>query len=57
MLDLPFSRGTLQSALQNLVQRKRERDERDEICAAHDLAPVFEAALVLDWNDLKQVQT
>jgi hypothetical protein len=53
MLDLPLGKGTLQSALQDLVRRKRERDERDEICAAHDLAPVFEAALGLDWKDLK----
>lgn len=45
MLDLPLSKGTLKSALQKLVQQKRERDEGDEICAVHGLAPVFKAAL------------
>ena len=53
MLDLPLGKGTLQSALQDLVRRKRERNEGDEICATHDLAPVLEAALGLDWKDLK----
>jgi hypothetical protein len=51
MLNLPLGKGTLQSALQDLVRRKRERNEGDEICVTHDLALVFEAALGFDWKD------
>ena len=53
LLNHLLGKGTLQSALQDLVRRKRERNEGDEICAMHDLALVFEAALRLDWKDLK----
>lgn len=36
-----------------LAQRKLTRERQNEICAAHDISPLFEAAFGLDWSQLK----
>ena len=53
LLDLPTRDGTLLKTLQRLV------DKRDSgvICAAHDLAPIFEGQLGVKWDNLEPKAT
>jgi len=52
ILQLPMGKSTVRDELRNLARRKIER-EQDEICASHDLSPLFEATFGLDWKELK----
>lgn len=45
--------STVKDELENIARRKVEREQQNEICASHDLSPIFEAAFGLDWKDLK----
>ena len=53
LLSLPVGRGDLDYELKALILRKMERNEGDELCASHDLAPLYEAALGLSWEKIK----
>jgi hypothetical protein len=53
ILELPVGNGNLKSELEKLAKRKMDRDEGEELCASHDLSPLYEVALGLDWKKLK----
>lgn len=53
ILELPVGSGTLKSELEKLSKRKMDRGEGEELCASHDLPPLYEVALGLDWKKLK----
>jgi hypothetical protein len=53
ILELPVGNGTLKSELEKLSKRKMDRGEGEEICVSHDLSPLYEVALGLDWKKLK----
>jgi hypothetical protein len=53
ILGLPVGNGTLKSELEKLSKRKMDRGEGEELCASHDLSPLYEVALGLDWKKLK----
>ena len=44
ILTLPVGDGSLNDKLAELVERKKERGQLDELCASHDLAPIFQYA-------------
>lgn len=46
LLDLPNQNGTLRSDLRSLSNKRMG----SEICAAHDLSPIFENALAVKWD-------
>ncbi|KAF4225527.1 hypothetical protein CNMCM6457_008154 [Aspergillus fumigatiaffinis] len=54
VLSLPMPPSTLQGHLNDLVQKKAERGQEQEFCAAHDLAPIFLRAFGMDWEVLKR---
>ena len=43
----------MKSELDKLSKRKMDRGEGEELCASNDLSPLYEVALGLDWNQLK----
>ena len=49
ILQLPVFVGTLLTALENLSKKR----SGSTICASHDLAPIFEAALGVAWDKSK----
>jgi hypothetical protein len=53
ILSIPMGSGTVQDELERIKRRKAERGEGDEICASHDLAPIFAMALNLEWQAIK----
>src|SRR5437762_2853056 len=53
ILVLPLGNSTLKSELEKLSKRKMDRGEGEELCALHDLSPLYEVALGLDWKKLK----
>ncbi|KAH7305620.1 hypothetical protein BKA65DRAFT_601946 [Rhexocercosporidium sp. MPI-PUGE-AT-0058] len=57
ILALPMGDVTVKDKLEQLAQRKITREQQNEICAAHDLSPLFEAALGLDWDSVKLEMT
>ncbi|KAL8719744.1 MAG: hypothetical protein Q9225_003288 [Loekoesia sp. 1 TL-2023] len=50
---LPVGDDTLEGKLNKLWEKKTAQGELDEICASHDLAPLFGAAFGIDWKNLK----
>lgn len=40
--------------LEMLMQRRTEDNQAKEICTSHDLAPIFETALEIDWEKSKK---
>lgn len=54
ILALPMGNANLGIELDNLVQKKAENNEANEICASHDLAPLFGAAFGIDWKNFKK---
>lgn len=50
---MPFAKSTVGEELVKIAQRKLTRENQNEMCAAHDLSPLFEAAFGLDWEQLK----
>jgi hypothetical protein len=54
ILALPMPPSTLQGHLDDLVQKKAERGQEQEFCAAHDLAPILLRAFGMDWEVLKR---
>lgn len=57
ILTIPMGTVTVKDKLDQLAQRKVSREQQNEICAAHDLSPLFEAALGLDWSSVKEEMT
>jgi hypothetical protein len=53
ILQIPVGNSSVKEELEKLSRRKVEREQQNEICAAHDLAPLFEIAFGLDWTTLK----
>lgn len=53
ILALPLQPGTLTNHLDNLMDRKAERGQSEELCASHDLAPIFLRAFGLSWDVIK----
>ncbi|CZT03506.1 uncharacterized protein RAG0_10230 [Rhynchosporium agropyri] len=53
ILALPMGMVTVKDKLDQLTDRKVTRENQNEICAAHDLAPLFEAALGIQWDIVK----
>jgi hypothetical protein len=53
ILQLPAGSGSLDYALKDLLQRKAERGEGEELCSSHDLAPIYEAAFGYSWKTIK----
>jgi hypothetical protein len=53
ILQMPFAKSTVGEELVKIAQRKLTRENQNELCAAHDLSPLFEAAFDLDWEQLK----
>lgn len=51
MLALPVGDESLGEKLRSLVERKKERDQLDELCASHDLAPIFQYALDIKYDE------
>jgi len=49
ILTIPTKNGTLQDDL-NLLAAKRSEGE---VCAAHDLSPLYEAALGVEWDKIR----
>ncbi|KAG5292683.1 hypothetical protein I7I48_04843 [Histoplasma ohiense] len=54
ILKLPAVNSTLDEALNGILERKKQRGEDEEICAAHDLAPCFERAFGIDWATVRK---
>jgi hypothetical protein len=52
ILGLPFGNKTLRDKLDALKQKK-ESENSGELCASHDLAPIFEAVLEVKWAQVK----
>ncbi|CZT07517.1 uncharacterized protein RCO7_09770 [Rhynchosporium graminicola] len=53
ILALPMGMVTVKDKLDQLTDRKVTRENQNKICAAHDLAPLFEAALGIQWDIVK----
>lgn len=53
ILQMPFAKSTVGEELVKIAQKKLTRENQNEMCAAHDLSPLFEAAFGLDWEQLK----
>lgn len=53
ILALPLHPSTLEANLEDLMGKKAERGQSDELCASHDLAPVFLRAFGLTWDAIK----
>jgi hypothetical protein len=53
ILQMPFAKSTVGEELGKIAQRKLTRENQNEMCAAHDLSPLFEAAFGLDWEQVK----
>lgn len=54
ILALPVEPSTLHGQLDNLMHIKAERGQEEELCASHDLAPIFIHAFSLEWDKLKK---
>ncbi|KAL8884408.1 MAG: hypothetical protein Q9215_007536 [Flavoplaca cf. flavocitrina] len=50
---LPVGQNTLAEELDKLWDKKTKTGANDEICASHDLAPLYGAALGIDWKTLR----
>ncbi len=50
ILTLPMGDGRLNDKLVELVERKKERGQLDELCTSHDLAPVFQYAFEIRYD-------
>lgn len=46
LLELPVGRSTLGDRLLKMAEKA---DENGVVCASHDLAPIFEAAIEIKW--------
>jgi hypothetical protein len=53
ILQIPVGNSSVKEELEKFSRRKVEREQQNEICAAHDLAPLFEIAFGLDRTTLK----
>lgn len=53
ILALPLHPSTLRASLKELMDKKAERGQWDELCASHDLAPLFLRAFGLSWDAIK----
>ncbi|PYH33993.1 uncharacterized protein BO87DRAFT_426267 [Aspergillus neoniger CBS 115656] len=54
ILVLPLQTSTVQGHLDDLMRKKASRGQEEELCASHDLAPVFLRAFSLDWDAIKK---
>ncbi|KAJ6257708.1 hypothetical protein Dda_7496 [Drechslerella dactyloides] len=53
ILDLPYHSRTVGKELQIIKAKKADEAVDHEICASHDLAPLFEKAFGLSWQMIK----
>ncbi len=53
ILQLPIGRTDLAGELAKLYNRKVQDDEDDQVCAAHELGPLYETAFNLKYDDFK----
>lgn len=53
ILKLPVGTTDLDGELRKLAKRKTDRREGDELCASHDLAPLFQVAFGIEWKIIK----
>ncbi|OJJ69879.1 hypothetical protein ASPBRDRAFT_66942 [Aspergillus brasiliensis CBS 101740] len=54
ILVLPLQTTTVQGHLDDLIKKKATRGQEEELCASHDLAPIFLRAFSLDWDAIKK---
>ncbi|KAL9094134.1 MAG: hypothetical protein Q9165_003549 [Trypethelium subeluteriae] len=53
ILRLPSPEGTLEKQLQNLAQKKMDRDRTTEWCSSHELFPLYERAFEFNYRGWK----
>lgn len=53
ILNLPLHPSTVGAHLDGLMDKKAERGQAEELCASHDLAPIFLRAFGLGWETFK----
>lgn len=56
ILKLPFGHNTFHANLKDLIAKKQERGQSDEICASHDLAPLVEKAFGIRWSSVRKMK-
>jgi hypothetical protein len=55
ILDMPLvGKSTVKQELDKLSRRIMEGEQQNEMCAPHNLAPIFVAAFGLDWEKLRK---